>query len=239
MTVKKQNKTKKTCGFLFHVKISQETIETRWSGRYAKVAWSISKRPVLLFFWSCLEVQYESCIVTLWNILWHKMSFYTTEFKASNWGFLAWNSSMSSVRKQFAGPNSLWIPPCRPELSGVRGAAEHNVDCLWRLWSLLLEQIDEVYLERSTVRAGKTERETQTEREGEVEGGNGFSSLKGISCYLQDALVWTDEKKKNRNVRQTLPSFREILTGKSNSVKLVTVHHWLKACSNCQIKTHF
>lgn len=140
----------------------------------------LHKPPILLFFWPC----FKNWKASLCNIPWHKISFYTLQFTALNWRCLAWNA-LSVIRQGNVSSSAL-----NPHLQAW---AKRYPSCsrAWRrpsqktVKSLLLQQIDEVYLEGSAAKAGNW-RETlrQRKRRKEAKAGNGFSILKGISCYM-------------------------------------------------------
>ncbi len=66
------------------------------------------KKTALVIEIKKFKVQCEKCNVTLSNILWHKIGFYTVEVTALNWSFLVWNMlSLICQRNVF----------CRAELS--------------------------------------------------------------------------------------------------------------------------
>lgn len=137
------------------------------------------------------KVQCENCNVTLCSILWHKISFYTVQVRALDWGFLAWNMfsviCQRNVLPRWTGSES--SPP------GVsRAVSEVQQSMMWTVSEEcgdFVVAVDWWGLFREKHRGGwEEERKTlRQEKEGEeVKAGNGFSNLKGISCYIQDVL---------------------------------------------------
>lgn len=105
------------------------------------------KPPMLLFFWS----SFKNWKASPCNILWHKISFYTLQFTALNWRCSAWNTlsviCQGNVSSPALNPHlQAWAERCPRCSRAWCGPSLKTVK------TLLLQQIDEVYLESEALR---------------------------------------------------------------------------------------
>lgn len=137
---------------------------------------NLHKRLILLFFWSCIKVASSGT----------RLAFILCRSQPWIEGFLAWNMLSVICQRNAELPLNphlqAWAQQCPRCSRAWCGPSLKTVE------ALLLQQIDEVYLERRTVKVGKQrarERNTERRRSRVV---MDFSSLKGISCYMWDVL---------------------------------------------------